>query len=76
MRWSKLRKYLKQRERETMNKRLVEIENHINSIGLMMREWIDNEQESYVYDYKDYARIDDYLTQIYNEIHYVKEVIK
>lgn len=62
--------------KESIEQYLSDIEIYIGSIEKITRGFIDNESESYQFDWKDYARISDYLTQIHNSIHYVREVIK
>lgn len=73
---SNKRKYLKQQDREDIERYIEAIEGHLGDIQYIARGFIDNEEEVYQYDYKDYARIDDKLVQIYNAVHYLREVVK
>lgn len=71
-----MRKYLTSENKKDIERYCERIENHMSELWKMTREFIDNEDESYNFEFKDYARIDDKLQLIYMELHYLREVVK
>lgn len=72
----KTKEYLSKSDWDSLNGYFDEIVRYLNFIQEITRGFIDTESEEYVFDFKDYARINDTLTHIYNEVHFAKEVLK
>ncbi len=71
-----MRKYLTAQNKKDIERYCQRIENYMSELWIMAREFIDNETETYNYEFKDYARIDDKLQLIYMELHYLQEALK
>lgn len=71
-----MRKYLTAETKKDIERHSGRIESYMSDLWTMCRAFIDNEDERYNYEFKDYARIDDKLQLMYMELHYLQEALK